>query len=173
MGWKNVKEHYRIDHIVQVTDEGICIGSGYLPNLIVINPNGKIVKADVSGNEKLSRYFHDMDEDLERLKALIQTPDSFSESIPVYTYDGGEIIEKRCEAPGYPNVTHDGLLMYENTFSTDRARVVTWAKECAAIGIRVAKREIADQQKRLDYLQRELAVAQRDLSKLENDYPSS
>lgn len=30
MGFKNLKEHYRIKHIVQVTDAGICIGSPWL-----------------------------------------------------------------------------------------------------------------------------------------------
>ena len=30
MGWKNIKEHYRIGHTVHVTDKGICIGSPYI-----------------------------------------------------------------------------------------------------------------------------------------------
>jgi len=36
MGWKNIKEHYRINHYVQVTEQGICIGSPYIHNIIVI-----------------------------------------------------------------------------------------------------------------------------------------
>lgn len=30
MGWKNVKEHYQIGHIVCVTSKGLCIGSPYV-----------------------------------------------------------------------------------------------------------------------------------------------
>jgi len=44
MGWKNVKEHYRIGHSVQVTEQGVCIGSPYVHNLIVVGLDGRFVK---------------------------------------------------------------------------------------------------------------------------------
>ena len=52
-------------------------------------------------------------------------------SLPVYTYEGGEIIEHKCEAYGWPNLTDDGQVMYNNKFSSDRNEVVRWAKENA------------------------------------------
>ena len=44
MGWKNIKEHYRIGHAVQVTDAGICIGSPYIHNIIIIGVDGTLKK---------------------------------------------------------------------------------------------------------------------------------
>lgn len=128
MGWKNVKEHYRIEHHVQVRDGVIWIGSSYIPDIIKIGQDGQFCKRYEPGhNADLDRYQREMLADMDRLKQLVQTPDTFEKAVTVWTYDGGDIIEKQCEKPGWPNVTHDGQMMYENTFSTDRNSVVKWA----------------------------------------------
>ena len=39
MGWKTLKETFGIaDHIVCVTEQGVCIGSVFVHNLIVVDP---------------------------------------------------------------------------------------------------------------------------------------
>ena len=131
MGWKKLKEHYRIEHIVQVTKKGICIGSPYIHDIIIIGIDGEIKKSYTSSNEKLMRYQKEFDADPGMLRRMINEPDEFKRSISVFTYDGGEIIEKFCEELGWPNITHDGCLMYENTFSTDKSIVIEWAKRNA------------------------------------------
>lgn len=129
MGWKNIKEHYNIGHNVQVTDEGICIGSGYIHNIIVLSLEGEIKKPERStSNPDLVRYMKEMEDDLDTLKNLISSPDTFESTNIIYTYHDGEIIEKSCEEYGWPNVTHDGEMMYDNTFSKDKFQVVEWAK---------------------------------------------
>jgi len=40
MGWKNLKEHFRIGHIVQCRDGVILIGSGYVSDLIKVSLDG-------------------------------------------------------------------------------------------------------------------------------------
>ena len=121
MGWKTVKEHYQIKHHVCVGEAGICIGSGYISDILVISLEGVLIKRyEDRSNNQLSEYQRRMDADPALLKRLVQTSDTFAISIPVYTYNDGTIIEKRCEAPGWPNVTHDGDMMYENRYSTDR-----------------------------------------------------
>lgn len=94
----------------------------------------------------------------ETLRQLVQSPDSFAAAVTVYTYCGGDIIEKQCETSGWPNVTHDGEMMYENTFSTDKDQVVVWAKENA-------EKELAERQ---DHL----ASREANRAKLEADYPA-
>lgn len=139
MGWKAVKEHYRIDHDVQVVaGKGICIGSAYVHDLITVSLSGevrpgRIVRRGEPG--KLGRYMDEMDADPAKLRELIEQPDHFERSIQVFTYDGAEIIECACEELGWPNVTHDGRMMYENMFSADRAEVVEWAISNARAGI--------------------------------------
>lgn len=163
MGWKNIKEHYRIGHHVVVTDEGICIGSSYIHNLIVISLEGKILKGyeDARGNQKLLRYMEEMQADPAKLRELIAKPDIFGSTVPVFTYDGAKIIEERCEIPGWPNVTCTGNMMYDNLYSTDRDEVVKWARRDAELGVEFAKRRIKE-------LEKKLTEARADLSECES-----
>jgi hypothetical protein len=173
MSWKNVKDHYRIGHAVQVTSKGICIGSPYIHDLIVISRDGVVTKRyeDRRSNEDLWRYQQEFDADPALLKRLVQSPDAFTASITVYTYDGGDIIEKKCEVVGWPNVTHDGDMMYENTFSSDRAKIVETAKRNADAGIEMADDRIAELKKDLAEME-SLANQYRDeRAKLEMENP--
>lgn len=174
MGHKTLKEKYRIGHAVCVTDKGICVGSPYIHDLIIIGLDGSIIKADDGrGNEDLKRYMAEFRADPDKLREAVQAVDTFAASIPVYTYDGGNIIEKRCEKPGWPNVTHDGDMMYENTYSTDKRKVVKWAKENAKCGIEWQQRRVEEIKADLAKLEALVKESQADLAKLEADYPAN
>jgi hypothetical protein len=146
MSWKNVKDHYRIGHIVQVREGKICIGSAYVSDLIMVSFDGEVSWGPLgpSKNDEHARYHSEMTSDLAKLRELIEAPDSFANAIPVYTYDGGDILEKQCEALGWPHVTHDGCLQYENTFSADRTEVIEWAKRNAKAGIELWDKRIVE-----------------------------
>lgn len=174
MGWKAVKDYYRIRHIVQIRGGLICIGSGYVHDLIRVGLDGHQVEwgnLGPSSNDDLSRYYAEMTADRAKLRALIEAPDTFDESILVYTYDGGEIIEKQCEKPGYPNCTHDGELMYENTFFVDKAQAVAKAKREASLGIKYGQRSIDEAEQELAKRRSRHEREKANLAKLEAEYP--
>lgn len=120
MGWKAIKDHYRIKHLVAIHEgKGICIGSSYVHDLIRINPEARKIEWGNLGpsyNDELARYWSEIHEDIDAFWALVDAPDTFSRNLPVYTYEGGKVVEYQCEEYGWPNVTHDGQMMYENTF---------------------------------------------------------
>lgn len=128
MGWKTVKDHYDIQHIVQVdtrkdygSEPAILIGSPYISDIIVIRiSDGKILKRfDGRHNELLAALQPRLDEDEKngKLKDLIDTKDNFGKLLPVYYIgDHKRIRLMWCEHYGYPNVTTEGTLMYENEF---------------------------------------------------------
>lgn len=126
MGWKRVKEVYGIDHIVKVEGDDLKIGSGYIGDLITVHSDGCLTVNSIveRGEGELDRIRREMEADPKRLASLISAPDSFSESLPVWTYEDGRIIELACEEYGWPNVTHDGRLMYENLFFDRRDQAV-------------------------------------------------
>lgn len=179
MGWKAIKEHYNIGHFISNYPEGICIGSPLVYDIIVIDPEtGRIKKRYAGGtwsksasNKDLTRYQAEFDTDPAKLLELIKQNDIFERSIPVYTYDNGDILEKFCEEIGYPNITHDGQMMYDNTFSTDKNKVIFWAKRNAASGIKNCaqnvKRIKSDLEKMEAYLKKEKSY----LKKLKINYP--
>ncbi len=174
MGWKNVKEYYRIERTVQVTEKGICIGSPYIHDIIVIGMDGVIKKRygiNRSENTELKRYQIEIDRDPAKLKELVESEDTFDKSITVYTYEDGKILEKLCEEPGWPNITHDGCLMYENTFSTDKSKVVKWAKDNAQYGIENRGRLVSEAKGRLLECYGYLDKVKAELEQLNKDYP--
>lgn len=174
MGWKNVKEHYRIEHIVQVTDQGICIGSGYIHDIIVIGLDGALRKRyDERSNDDLRRYQQEIDADPTTLRRLIEAPDTFSSAVLVYNYDGGDILERRCEALGWPNVTHDGELMFDNLFSADKATVVAWAKRNADLGIHYGEESVEEAKQRLSDCFARLDREKANRAKLEAEHPTA
>lgn len=173
MGWKTLKEHYKIKHTVQVTREGICIGSPYIHNLIVVSLEGSVVKPYKDGrvNEDLQRYQQNFDADPAALAEIVKVPDTFAASIPVYTYDSetSEIIEKRCEVLGWPNCTHDGEMMFENTFSADRGQVIEWARTNAEIALKWAKERKEELLKNLATCEARIEVYEAGLERLKNE----
>ena len=174
MGWKNIKEHYRISHFVQVAPKGICIGSPYIHDIIVIGMDGVIKKrygVDRVVNPDLKRYQVEIDADISKFKELLKSEDKFDKSITVYTHNDGEILEKLCEELGWPNVTHDGEMMYDNEFSTDKLKVVKWAKEGEEAEIEFFNRKISETKERLLEYSDKLLKTARALDNLEKEYP--
>lgn len=142
MGWKKFKEHFGIKHTVHIVEGQVCIGSAYISQLLILGSDGRLVKRDErSVNEDIARYQREIDADPAKVRELLAAPDLFAESIPVFTYDGSRIIEKMCEKAEWPNCTHDGQLMYDNTFSTDKSKVIAWAKRNADAGTASLKSE--------------------------------
>jgi hypothetical protein len=172
MGWKSIKEAYRIEHLVHVTEAGICIGSPFIHDIIVISAcRGEITKRYDPGrgwtrNQALDRYQTEMDADPFRLAALACAEDVFVRSIPVFTYDGGAVVEKHCEELGWPNVTHDGLLQYENTFSPDAGLVRVWAIDSARASIQMLWERIEEVERDLARIKARLAKRTADLQQL-------
>jgi hypothetical protein len=158
MGWKTVKEEYGIVHTVCVNEDGVlCIGSPYIHDIIRISSEGAVIKPyRDKHNEDLARYQSEFDADPERLRRAVKAEDLFCRSLPVYTFDGADIIEEECDAYGWPNVTHNGKLMYENTFSQDRTVVIGWAIKDAECRAKWAAENIArldaDRAKQKHYL---------------------
>ena len=154
MGWKAVKEHYNIEHNVKVDDGKICIGSGYIPDIITFDFEGNFYNRKDpcvwTKDSELIRLQQVLDADPDLLKKLIKQEDTFTASIPVYTYSGAKITEHFCEELGYPNVTHDGLMMYENSFTTDRNEAIEWALKNAESAVKWEERRLGDLQKEIE-----------------------
>jgi hypothetical protein len=172
MGWKALKEAFGISHAVQVSPQGICIGSGYASDIVTIDTQTGVIQESEAFSGFLRQHYPTLREaSPEEILKLIETPDTFSAAIPVYTYEGGDIVEKMCEATGWPNVTHDGCMMYENIFSTDKAKVIAWAKRNAESAMVSMREHIAKIENDLTKSQDALAGYESNRIRLEEAYP--
>ncbi|MFS2472362.1 hypothetical protein AAH161_12865 [Bacteroides ovatus] len=55
------------------------------------------------------------------VRALIDEPDTFARNLPVFTTENWAVKAEQCEEYGWPNTTHTGRIMYENTYFRTRA----------------------------------------------------
>lgn len=172
MGWKSFKEHFGIEHFVQISRKGLCIGSPYVHDLAVVDLETGSVVPNRTFADFVKKNYPKLDQaSPEQVLQLIRKPDVFEKSVTVYTYKGGDIIEKQCEEPGWPNVTHDGDMMYENLFSTDRNAVVVWAKRNADAEIGYLGEEVRRLEEQLTKMKERLAQSESALQKLNKDFP--
>lgn len=173
MGWKKVKEHYRIDHIVKVSEGNIHIGSPYIGDIVVVRPDGKIIERDVPGRGEIKRYQDEIDADPALFSRLYAEADLFEASIPVYGWNDDGIIETFCEEIGWPNVTHDGDVMYENRYSPDREQAVKWALKDARLAVSCYQRNVGEAEAEVRRRRDQLAKGQEILLRLEQDEQAS
>lgn len=170
MGWKLIKEHYKVERQdVVITEAGVAIGTGYIRDLIVISREGQILKRyEFGSSDLIAGYQAEIERDPAKFRELLEAPDHFEQSIPVYTYKDAEIIEKFCENPGsYPSQTHDGDMMYQDSYSTDRNQVIQWAKRSVNAGIENCNHSIEDIEERLQKVKTLLAHLQDSKAKLD------
>lgn len=172
MGWKAVKEHYQIKHIAHVVDGHFAIGSAYISEMIVIDGNGAFLKKYDSMNADITRYKKEIGESPETFARLFAEPDTFTASIPVFTWDGDKVLELLCEETGWPNCTHDGRIMYQNQFFTDKDKAIAWAKKDAEAWLKNAKEVVKFQRNKLAEALGAAARAAKALESLEAQYPA-
>ncbi|MEO1108243.1 MAG: hypothetical protein AAFX90_10005 [Pseudomonadota bacterium] len=172
MGWKAVKDHYKIGHYVAMHEgKGICIGSGYIHDIIRIDPEKKTInwgKLGPSHNDDLARYWSEIHADLDAFWRLVEEDDQFTADLPVYTYEGGKVVEYACEQYGWPNVTHDGQMMYENTFFEREEDARKAGIRNAEAGVESLERIVAQAEKELEERRGYLAEYRANLASLQS-----
>lgn len=147
MGWKNLKNHFNLKYIVHVQNDYIHIGNKYINNIISINIHNANIKVNndfwndriyINENNEIL-YHHNIDQsfkdiintDKQILLDIINSEDNFHSSITLYTFDksNGDIIELTSEHTEFPNVTHNGTLIYDHCFSIDKDLIIKKAKD--------------------------------------------
>lgn len=172
MGCKNIKEHYKVEHLVRLCPKGVLIGSGFLPEMIVVGLDGMVTSRRDSSNADISRVYDEIAASPEKFAELFAKPDVFEKSIPVFTHEEGVVIEKQCEALGWPNLTHDGYMMFDNTHSASKEQVVEWAKESAKIAVRHSTEYLEKLKVQLADCEADVAKYRMQQDALNREYPA-
>lgn len=173
MGWKAVKDHYRIGHIVHMIGDDLLIGGAYVSEIIRVSPDGAVEEKSTMrplGGD-LARYVQEIRGDAATYRALLASTDVFSASIPVYGWSGSTIVEDFCEEYGWPNATHSGALMWDGHFFLDRDDAVRRAVVGAKGRISSFHERIEELEEKLAERKASLAGAQGDLDDLRARHP--
>lgn len=172
MGWKVFKDKFGIKHNIDSDGDFLLIGSGMVSNLVTVNvKTGKVAENSTFSGLILKNYPELQKASAQDILAALQQQDVFEKNIPIFSFDDNGIIEDLCEEPGYPNTTHQGRLIYENTFFLERNKAVASAMEELTLWISLQEREIVKTEEELLSRREKLAKSQADLVALENAYP--
>lgn len=154
MGWKTFKEKFNIEHKVQIRSGYLLIGSDYVSDLVTIEMDSGFVSSNSAFprfiNENYPELYHATTEEI--LEALREN-DVFEKSLKVYTYKGSRIVEEYCEEFGYPNTTHSGNIMHENTYFKSRRSAVREAQKNNKHELEYVNRKIKEMKKEITELQ--------------------
>ncbi|WP_221410645.1 hypothetical protein [Riemerella anatipestifer] len=127
MGIKKFKEHYGIMHMVYRTSVDIRIANPYI-TFITLKYDGEIIKKCNIDNDYWAKLQNTLITDYENgtLKKILQEPDEYDGVlIPVYGFINDNLIETYCEKiGGYPNLTIEGYIAFENVFFTDKSNAI-------------------------------------------------
>lgn len=172
MGWKAFADHFGIRHIVQVKGDTLFIGSSMYHDLArVCMKTGAVASCSEFEGFVRENYPELQDADPASILKLLEQPDTFTANITVYSYEGANILESQCEKLGWPHVTHDGELMYENTHSTDKETVIRWAKKSAQSEAKYTHLYISELEGQLEKARQQLQQAEAALATLDAKYP--
>lgn len=159
MGWKNFKEHYKVD-FMEVSDGEIHVGVSYVPSMFSVDMKTGAVqqRSSLLSDSALRPLYERLKNEQAHLVSVLTRPDSFGDTYPVYTYTkNGEVVERRCEAYGWPNVTTDGELMYENMFFRTRNAALNECISSLSCSLNFLDVAIEEQEKRLQELRERAA----------------
>jgi hypothetical protein len=152
MGWKSFKSFYGIEHIVHIRGDFLLVGSIYIPDAITFSvKTGDIHRGSSISDSLFKKYDRLKNSSSPERLSLIGSRDIFSESNPIFYYSHrqNKIIEDFTEKYEWPNVTHKGSLIYENTHFKTK-------KEALAYAIR--ERELS-----LEYIEKIITDAEKDI----------
>lgn len=169
MGFARFKEHFKIEqHIVSAENNVIYIGSDMASRLVGIDMQTGAVLVNDTFSSFLGKYYPEIFKatNRERLAPILEV-DHFEQSIPVYTFCNDQLTEKFCEKLGFPNVTHDGEIMYNNSHFANKDDAIENFRRNLIIRIENYKDAIVELQEKLDKKTHALAEATKHLEQIE------
>jgi len=157
MGWKSFKYKFGIEHHVQIVSGKLLIGSGYVSSIVSID----LKTGTVSENPTFRGFLKEEYPQLfkatkEEILQPLSEPDCFAKSSSVFTYDRDQIIEKNAEELGWPNVTHDGVMMYDNLFFATSAEAVAKAKSDNLNELQYSEESLLDHEAKVTRIQNKI-----------------
>lgn len=76
------------------------------------------------------------------IKDIIEGKDDIDPKLPVYTVKKGKLVKSYTDEYGWPNITEDGELMYDNTYFKTRIEAIEYGIREYESGAEMSKRRI-------------------------------
>lgn len=177
----------KTNYILHNSDGCLCVGSPFLPKIITVNAETLEMKYDFAQawenqrfslarepkteyNTELLRIWDILDVMCMsgEIRQYLDGKDDIENPVTVYSVEGTRIVEHITDALEWPNTTDDGVLMYNNEFTSDYQKAVEMAKSEATAWIDMLKGDISRLQSELVGKAEQLAGYEAFLKELKN-----
>jgi len=108
-----------------------------------------------------------------QIKYLIEGVDVIENPLPVYTVEDGKLIETFTDRYGWPNVTINGDIMYENTYFKTKLEAIEYGIKEYEAGMKMVQNTIDERRKELKEMEERRSIYSLfvyDLSELKKQY---
>ena len=169
-----------IDYIYSNHKEYIAVGSSLCHDLLSVNKTTLKVRYALDTFREGRKALENRSEELlfiwDKLHELIETgeindiinvKDNIENPLLVYTVIDGELIESITDEYGWPNVTDDGICMYNNDYFKTKEEAVDYAIKNYGYVIKNSLERITEKEKELIELKDRLSREQNYITHLE------
>ena len=120
------------EYIIADFGEYMGVGSPYVHDIFCLYKDdlritkGRYDNSSIGTNDELDRILTKLESLVEsgEIQDILDGDDEIEDGITVYSVKRGDLVVSTTDEFGWPNVTHDGVLMYENThFLTAREAI--------------------------------------------------
>jgi hypothetical protein len=137
-------------YTVHNSEGKLCVGSSLCSDLISLNIETKELKyaLDTWREGRKSIKYEPLEIIWDRLEELINNgeidyylegEDEIENPLPVFSFSNGTLIKTTTDEYGWPNITSDGTLMYDNTFFKTEIDAIEYGIKETKISIRFSK----------------------------------
>ena len=156
-------------YIIHDCDEYIAVGSPLCHDLITVDKGTLLVKyaldtfkqgREAIRSKELEAIWDKLHELIKsgEIKEIIQENDVIDNPIPVYESRDGEVFSHVTDKIEWPNTTHTGRLIYNNTFFATRKEAVEYSMRECGYAIKMFSDNLVEQLKKVEEIRDEIKV---------------
>lgn len=169
---RKLKNLLKTTYIIQEIDDNVCIGSGYIHDIIKINKFTFKMTGDTRGYEELNRIYKECEKLIENgtMKSIVDCNEDITDMQKIYIWSSSDgLIETYTDDPRWPNTDYTGRLLYENTTFTDKHKAIDYAIKELYSSIEIWNERLQESVEDVQRIQTRLKDSSRLLFKLLND----
>lgn len=102
------------------------------------------------------------------IKDIINGKDEIENPLPVFTVDGGKLIESVTDEYGWPNTDDNGVLMCENTHFKTKEEAIRYGIEESKAGIEMDTRNLQELEERMQKIKNRMEVDRKNIEHLQS-----
>jgi hypothetical protein len=156
-------------------DEGkVCIGSPMCSKLITVDTKTFEIKYALDTfregrkairSKELEAIWDKLVELIKsgEMKSIVENNDSTAGMFPVYCCEDGEVQKKFADVFGWPNSTHDGTLMYNNTFFKTEKEAIEYGINDLSIVVKMYCERVSELEMDIEHKREQISEYSKDI----------